>query len=94
MSASDNLSTNVLSQGDLYLAPDRLLFDYQDPIHLVQIQCLDVYHKGVLGRLNPFDDQLLHIEYATPEGERRVIGYVLPKAEAFGQAIHDCSRVP
>jgi hypothetical protein len=92
--APADLPSDWLSQGDLYLAPDRLLFDYQDPIYLAQIRRLEVYHKGVLGRLNPFDDELLRIEYATPEGENRVTGYALRQGEAFGQAIHDFTGAP
>ncbi|MBI5958078.1 MAG: hypothetical protein HY866_05050 [Chloroflexi bacterium] len=70
--------------GTLYLALDRLLFDWRDPILLSQIERLDVIPHGGRGL---FAADLLRIETTTPEGDRAVSGFVVRHAARWAQAV-------
>ncbi len=83
------------AQGDLYLAPDRLLFDYVNPIPLDQVRRVDVYEKGgPLHELNPFHEDLLRIEYHTPDGEHHVTGFEVRYAQRWGELIAERTHIP
>jgi hypothetical protein len=78
-------------EGDLYLAPDRLLFNWRDPILLDAIRRLDVIAKrGV----NPLAPDLLRVEHETPEGEPLVTGFVVRRARRWAEAILRRTEVP
>ena len=78
-------------EGDLYLAPDRLLFNWRDPILLEAIRRLDVIAKrGV----NPLAPDLLRVEHETPDGEPLVDGFVVRRARRWAEAILRRTEVP
>jgi hypothetical protein len=79
-------------EGDLYLAPDRLLFNWHDAILLDTIQRLDVLEQP---SANPLTADLLRVEYATPddaEFETDVAGYLVRRADKWAEAI--AARAP
>jgi len=77
--------------GELYLAPDRLLFNWRDPILLGDIRRLDVIAKR---SLNPLAPDLLRIEHETAGGEPRVTGFVVRRALRWAEAIVRRTDVP
>ena len=84
-----------LSEADLYLAPDRLLFDCHDAVLLSQMRRVEVYEKGgPLHELNPFREDLLRIEYETPDGERDTVGFEVRRAERWGREITKRAGIP
>jgi len=62
----------------LYLAPDRLLFDWRDAILLSAIRRLELYDEDGGG--------LLRVEHAAPEGVQAV-GFLLDDAPAWAEAL-------
>jgi hypothetical protein len=66
----------------LYLAPDRLLYGGQHAVPLAAIRRVDMH---AVGRLNPFPENLLKIEFAYGDGGTRVIGFLLPNAGDCGR---------
>jgi hypothetical protein len=79
---------------ELYLAPGRLLFGWKSPILLERITRLDVLTKGGLEDLNPFSEDLLRIEYETPDGARETIGFVVRNAHKWAEAISRHTDAP
>jgi hypothetical protein len=83
--------------GQLFLAPDRLLFARLDrwgtSIFLAQIREVGAFSRGgVLNSLNPFAEDLLRIEYQpTPGGKPAVIGFLVRGAGDWADAIQDHS---
>jgi hypothetical protein len=75
----------------LYLAPDRLLYDWQNPLLLADIRRVDMHAKG---RLNPFPENLLKIESAAENGESRVTGFLVPNAGDWAGVIEQRIDVP
>jgi hypothetical protein len=80
--------------GELYLAPDRLLYNMRDPIHLAQIRQIDLYGKGGLSQFNPFNEELLRIEYETADGERRVLGFLVIWGQRWADELDRRTGVP
>jgi hypothetical protein len=81
--------------GELYLAPDRLLFNRRDPIHLAQVRRVDLFEPGgVLAELNPFHEDLLRIEYESLEQQHKVIGLLVRGGQGWASAIHTLTSVP
>jgi hypothetical protein len=64
----------------LYLTPDRLLYDWANPILLAQIRRVDVYAPRGTSRFNPYDRPLLRIEYMDAAGDRRAAGFLTSTA--------------
>jgi hypothetical protein len=79
-------------EGELYLAPDRLLFDWRDTIPLSHIRRLNVYTRG--GRLNPFSQDLLRIEYGESEEDFRAVGFRVRGADRWAEAIRQRANTP
>lgn len=77
-------------QGMLYLAPDRLLFEWRDAIPLAAIARLDVYH-GSGGRRA---DALLRVEYAALDGAHLAGGFLVDHAGRWAEAIVRRAEVP
>ncbi|NDJ78132.1 MAG: hypothetical protein GYB65_17930 [Chloroflexi bacterium] len=69
---------------DLYLAPDRLLFDWRDPVVLASMLRLDVYPRG----------ELLRIEYEAESGDPAVVGFAVRGAEDWAAAIARRTAAP
>jgi hypothetical protein len=78
-------------EGDLYLAPDRLLFNWRDPILLDDIRRLDVIAQR---SLNPLTPDLLRVEHETADGEPHVTGFVVRRARRWAEAILRHTDVP
>ena len=74
--------------GTLYLGPERLLFRERDAIPLAGIRRLDVLRgeKGVRS--------LLRVEYAHEDGTTESVGFVVPRAQAWAEAIRRRMHVP
>ncbi len=72
---------------DLYLAPDRLLFDWRTVTLLAALQRLDVYQTGR-------DRALLRITYAGPDGAPQVEGFEVRGAERWAEALVRQMDVP
>ncbi len=73
----------------LYLAPDRLVFAWQDAIMLADIRALALYDKpGALDMLKPFAHSLLRIEYcANVDLPPQTVGFELVDARTWGERI-------
>ncbi|MBN1200640.1 MAG: hypothetical protein JXJ20_02170 [Anaerolineae bacterium] len=86
----------VLFEGQitLYLAPDRLLLNWQNAIPLAQIHRVDTFPAGSLTALNNAATDLLRIEYRTPNGTRRTAGFLLDNAQVWADSIHAATRAP
>lgn len=74
---------------NLYLAPDRLVFAWQDVIMLADIRALALYDKpGALDMLKPFAHGLLRIEYcANVDLPPQTVGFELVDARTWGERI-------
>lgn len=71
----------------LYLAPDRLLFAWQDAILLTDIRQVSVYQDSrLLDRLNPFGADLLRIDYESGGGSHTV-GFRVSGAQTWATRI-------
>lgn len=70
-------------EGALYLAPDRLLFEWREVILLVTMARLDVYHGGEGRRTGT----LLRVEYAAPDGTPSAAGFLVEHAGRWAEAI-------
>ena len=69
----------------LYLAPDRLLYDWQHPVLVADMRQVDAYSAGHMG--NPFDEELLRVEYETPDGTLHVAGFLVRDAADWADEI-------
>jgi hypothetical protein len=78
-------------EGDLYLAPDRLLFNWRDPILLDGIRRLDVIARR---SFNPLAPDLLRVEHGTADGKPHVTGFVVRRARRWAEAILRRTDVP
>ena len=68
----------------LYLAPDRLLFEWRNPIRLDQVQQVD----ALTGQSSPFDKDLLTLVY-TVEGVLHTAGFLVHEADTWAEVIRD-----
>jgi hypothetical protein len=78
--------------GELYLAPDRVLFNWRDAIPLDRIHRLDVLEQP---SANPLAADLLRVEYTTPDDadyETDVTGFLVRRADKWADAI--AARAP
>lgn len=80
--------------GVLYLAPDRLLFNWRDAIPLATIERLDVLARDTWRDRFPLAEALLRIEHTAPDGARNVAGFVLRHAEDWASAIQQRISAP
>ena len=78
--------------GDLYLAPDRLLFAWRSGIPLDRIQRLDVLTQG--DTLNPLAHNLLRIEHEVDDGTIEVTGFVVRRASHWANALQHRAAAP
>lgn len=74
-------------QYDIYLAPDRLLFDWRDPILLSGIRQLDELTRGGWFERVASSGELLRIEYNRPDGSPEVVGIAVRNVPAWSAAI-------
>lgn len=82
-------------EGDLYLAPDRLLFNWRETIPLDDIRRLDVYAQGGrLRGLNPRAQDLLRVEYGEPGDHAAIAGYTVRRADRWADAIRRRADAP
>lgn len=70
-------------EGALYLAPDRLLFEWREAMPLAAMARLDVYHGGGGRRAGA----LLRVEYAAPDGAHQAAGFLVDHAGRWAEAI-------
>lgn len=70
-------------EGALYLAPDRLLFEWREAIPLAAMAGLDVYHGSGGRRMGA----LLRVEYASPDGAHLAAGFLVDHAGRWAEAI-------
>ncbi len=75
--------------GDLYLAPDRLIFGGRHQIPLHQIRAVNVISKGGWSDLNPFASELLQIEYNDQEGKAQTTAFLVRASETWARAIQE-----
>lgn len=80
--------------GVLYLAPDRLLFNWRDAIPLDTIERLDVLTRGTWHDRLPLAEALLRVERTAPDGARAVTGFVLRRADDWASAIQQRISAP
>ncbi len=78
----------------LYLAPDRLLFDRTHAIPLARVRRAVVTERGVRPAENPFDENLLRVEYEGAEGVRCVAGFVVRNAGDWAGVLEARAGVP
>lgn len=71
-------------EGTLYLAPDRLLFDWRDAIALDTIEQVDVVARGPQARGR---DALVRVQHAVGEDAFDVAGFAVPRAGVWAEAI-------
>ncbi len=76
------------AEGALYLAPDHLLFRWQDAIPLAQIRRLDVLRGA--GNARP----LLRVEAARADGTTETRGFAVPHAEDWAEAMRARMHTP
>jgi len=82
-------------EGDLYLAPDRLLFNWRETIPLDDIRRLDVYAQGGrLRGLNPLAQDLLRVEYGESGAAAETIGYLVRRGHRWADAIRRRADAP
>jgi hypothetical protein len=74
----------------LYLAPDRLLYDWRYAIPLDTIRRVDMH---AVGKLNPFAENLLKIEHSV-DGDPRVTGFLLANAGDWAGIIEQRISAP
>jgi hypothetical protein len=75
----------------LYLAPDHLVYDWRHTIPLDTIRRVDMHAAG---KLNPFAENLLKIEYVAAEGDPRGTGFLLANAGDWAGIIEQRISVP
>jgi hypothetical protein len=76
-------STLTISQGSLYLAPDRLLFDYRYTIPLAQMRRVDIAALDTPPEERPAPDHaLLWIEF-TGDSQLYTVGFLLQEPERW-----------
>lgn len=94
--ANSPFAAVIVSEGPLYLAPDRLIFNRHHMLHLSRLRRIEVYERGgLLNHLNPFAKDLLRIEYALPDDPRaQVVGFLLPQAEQYAKLLAWRTQVP
>ncbi len=80
-------------EGDLYLAPDRLLFHWRNVIPLIDIQRMDVFQQA---SANPLAADILRIEYDTPTGEyeNETTGFLVRRADKWAEEIAQRAEAP
>lgn len=79
--------------GKLYLAPDRLLYNFTEAIPLAQVRRIDLYGKGGLHRLNPFGEELLRVEYVDGD-EHHVAGFLVQWGGSWADALYRQAGIP
>ena len=79
---------HVQARGALYLAPDRLLFREREAIPLAHIRRLDVLRGEENTR------PLLRVEYAQEDGTPAAVGFAVPQAQAWAEAIRARKGAP
>jgi hypothetical protein len=80
--------------GELYFAPDRIVFDWYSLIHFSQIRRVDIFERGGLGSLNPFAQELVRIEYQGTEQKFQVIGFLLRGADKWADKLSAYTGIP
>lgn len=78
----------------LYLAPDRLLFDRMHAIPLARIRRAVVTERGARPGENPFNDNLLRVEYEDVSGARCAAGFVVRNAGDWAGVLEARAGVP
>jgi hypothetical protein len=94
--ASDGVAWSLAAQpsvmdfgglsGQLYLSPDRLIYNGKPIIHLVQIRQVELYEQGGLHKLNPFNEELLRIEY-DQDDQHHVTGFLVRSGRKWAEAL-------
>ncbi len=81
----------------LYLAPDRLLFAWQETIMLDTIQAITLYDQpgplDRLGTLKQLDRDVLRIDYVDTAGQPYVIGFELIGAQKWAERLAEYSGI-
>jgi len=75
----------------LYLAPDRLLFDWTHAFPLADIRRVSLYAKG--DALNPFEYGLLRVDYSR-DGAPRAAAFLLHHASDWAGIIEQRTNIP
>jgi hypothetical protein len=79
--------------GQLYLAPDRLVYDGYTLIHLSQIRRIDLFEQGGLQKFNPFNEELLRIEY-DQDGKHQAAGFLIRSGKVWAEALQARLNIP
>jgi hypothetical protein len=77
----------------LYLAPDRLVYNGYTTILLSQIRQVDLYKKGGPHQLNPFNQDLLRIEYEQDD-QHQVAGFLVHSGREWAEALQAHMHLP
>ncbi len=94
---AERLFQNVYGQwqqerhGLLFLAPDRLLFDWREPIFLTSIRRLDVSYTN---SPSPLAVDTLRIDYEDAEGAARAVGFKLRDADDWAEMLSLRTDIP
>jgi hypothetical protein len=76
-----------------YLAPDRLVYNGFTAIHLSQIRHVDLYEKGGPHQFNPFNQDLLRLEYDQGD-QHQVAGFLVHSGRPWAEALQARLDVP
>jgi hypothetical protein len=71
--------------GLLFLAPDRLLFDWREPVFLASIRRLGVI---IIESANPLAMNILRVEYEDAESVPHTVGFKLRTADDWAEMLH------
>lgn len=78
----------------LYLAPDRLLFDFRHAIHLRNLRTIEVVTREHKLISLPGSESLLRLTYLDHTGNQQMIAYLLRYAPAMAEALSVRSGIP
>jgi len=78
-------------QGLLFLAPDRLLFDWREPIFLASIRRLGV---SFTESANPLAVDMLRVDYEDAAGAAHTVGFRLRDADDWAEMLHLRTDIP
>jgi hypothetical protein len=79
--------------GELFLAPDRLVYNGRTAIYLAQIRQVELYGQDGLQKLNPLNEELLRIEYEQND-QHCAAGFLVRFGREWAEALHARLNIP
>jgi hypothetical protein len=76
-----------VDQGDLYLAPDRLLFNWDDPILYSSVQRVETISTVSWGCLSPFSHGSFRIDYSDTDGTAQTVGFQVFHSDEWAEQL-------